>query len=127
MFFLESSMICLAFTLSSLLFKLRAIFSYFVELARLKTNNNKSLTLLIVLINNFVKEFIQYVISERNRPTNSWVTDWVDESNIFFKIVGFFSGFRCWIEAYQFIVLIQESDIFENLDIVVVDKIFLFE
>ena len=86
--------------------RLRAIFSYLVELALLKTESYKECTFFVVLVNDFFKKLIEEVVSEGDSPADDWVASRVDESDIFFKIVGFFSGLGRWIYTDEFIVFI---------------------
>ena len=101
-------MICLALTFSSLLFKFKAIFSYFVELALLKTKLlMKLVTFLVVFINNFIKKLIEKVVSKLNDFADNGVACGIYKSDIFFHTVCLFSCLRSGIHTYKLVILIQ--------------------
>jgi len=55
------------------LLRLRDILSYLVELALFKTSIRIKVTFLVMLIDNFLKEFVENVVSELYDSTNDWV------------------------------------------------------
>jgi hypothetical protein len=80
-----------------------------------------------VFVDDFIEELVQQIVSESDDFADDRVACRIDQGDILFHTVGFFSGLRGGIDSDEFIILVKELNILEDLDIVVVNKVAILK
>lgn len=80
-----------------------------------------------MFVDDFIEELVQQIVPERDDFADDRVACRIDEGDIFFHTVGFFSGLRGGINADKFAILIKKLNILEDLDVVVVNKVAILK
>lgn len=80
-----------------------------------------------MFVDDFIEELVQQIVPERDDFADDRVACRIDEGDIFFHTVGFFSGLRGGIDADKFAILIKKLNILEDLDVVVMNQVAILK
>ena len=80
-----------------------------------------------MFVHDFIEELVQQIVSESDDFADDRVACRIDQGDILFHTVGFFSGLGGGIDSDEFVILVKELNILEDLDVVVVNKVAILQ